>query len=174
MIKGRKAVIIVALAGALALTGCATTNKNAVSDGKNDDLVTGTTATKGAGFDNALDLGVGVKVTISTPKSFTPGIFASNYLPGQTANELAVQITNGGTVDIDPTSISFASTSGTNTCTEVLDGDSGVAGPPTDPIGAGATSSFKIAVGCDSKAGAPLTVTIGVGASSVEVTGKLA
>ena len=173
MIKGKKGVIVLALVGALVLSGCAGAKKNSASNGNNDDLVTGTTATKGVGFDSALDLGAGVKVTVGSPSSFTPGTFASNYLPGQSANVLAVEIKNGGSADIDPTSISFVSASGENTCTEVLDGDSGVSGPPTDPIAAGSTASFKIAVGCDAKAGAPLAITISIGANSVEVDGKL-
>jgi hypothetical protein len=170
----KKGWIVVALASALALTSCAGAKKDAASNGENDDLVTGATASAGAGFDKPLDLGAGVTVTIGSPKSFTPGTFASNYLPGQVANELAVEIENAGTADIDPTSISFVSNSGENTCTDVLDGDSGVAGAPTDPIAAGATATFKIAVGCDAKVGDPLSISVTVGASSVSVDGALA
>ncbi|MBC7462897.1 MAG: hypothetical protein H7227_01400 [Actinobacteria bacterium] len=170
----KKGLIVVALASALALTGCAGAKKEATSNGNNDDLVTGTTSTTGAGFDKPLDLGAGITVTISAPKTFTPGNFASSYLPGQVANVLAVEIKNSGSTEIDPTSISFASDSGDNTCTDVLDGDNGVSGAPTDPIAAGTTASFKIAVGCDAKAGAPLRVSINIGASSVAVDGKIA
>ncbi len=170
----KKGWIIVALTSALVLTACGGAKKDASSNGDNNDLVTGTTATAGAGFDKPLDLGAGVTVTIGSPKSFKPGTFASNYLPGQVANDLAVEIKNTGTAAIDPTSISFVSNSGENNCTDVLDGDSGVAGPPTDPIAAGATASFKIAVGCDAKVGDPLSMSVTVGATSVSIDGTLA
>lgn len=170
----KRGLIIVALASALALTGCANSKKDAVSNGDNDDLVTGSTATTGAGFDKPLDLGDGISVTIGTPETFTPGTFASSFLPGQVANVLAVEIDNAGTAEIDPNNISFDSESGENTCTGVLDGDNGVSGAPTDPIAAGATASFKIAVGCDAKVGDPLRVSVSIGAVSVAADGKIA
>lgn len=169
----KKGFMVIALASALALSGCAGAKKDEASNGENDDLVSGATATAGAGFDKPLDLGAGITVSIGAPTTFTPGIFASNYLPGQVANVLAVEITNAGTAGIDPTSISFISSSGDNTCSDVLDGDSGVSGAPTEPIAAGATASFKIAVGCDAKVSDPLTVSVTIGAASVAVDGTL-
>lgn len=169
----KKGLVVIALAGALALAGCSGAKKDASSSATNQELVSGTTATAGAGFDKPLDLGTGVTVSIGAPKTFKPGTFASNYRPGQVANVLAVEIKNAGTAELDPNSISFLSNSGANNCTDVLDGDSGVSGAPTDPIAAGATASFKIAVGCDAKVGDPLTVSVTIGATSVAVDGKL-
>jgi hypothetical protein len=163
----KKSLTVVMVIGALVLTSC----------GKKIDTASSTptaTPTASGGFGAPLSLAGGVSLTISAPAKFTPGTFASNYLPGQAANVFDVTLKNAGTAAIDPTTISFAASSGTNTCTDVLDGDNGVSGAPTDPIAAGATSSFKFAIGCDAKAGAPLHFDITVGTSTASIEGKIA
>lgn len=169
----KKSLTVVLVIGALVLTGCGKKNDNASATPS--ETATATSApTASGGFGSAIAVGSGVSLTVSAPKAFTPGNFASNYLPGQAANVFDVTLKNGGTTAIDPTTISFAASSGANTCTDVLDGDNGVTGAPTDPIAAGATSNFKFAIGCDAKAGAPLHFDITVGTSTAAIDGKLA
>ncbi len=169
----KKSLTAVLVIGALVLTSCG---------GKKADSTAAATATPttsaapsaSGGFGSALALGSGVTLTISAPKTFSPGTFASNYLPGQAANVFDVTLKNAGTTAIDPTTISLAASSGSNTCTDVLDGDNGVAGAPTDPIAAGATANFKYAIGCDAKAGAPLRLDITIGTATASIDGKIA
>lgn len=169
----KKSLTVVLVIGALVLTGCG--KKSNTASGSPKETATATTApTASGGFGSPLALGNGISLTISAPVSFKPGTFASNYLPGQAANVFDVTLKNGGTAAIDPTTISLAASSGTNTCTDVLDGDNGVSGAPTDPIAAGATSTFKFAIGCDAKAGAPLHFDITVGTSTASIDGKIA
>lgn len=169
----KKSLTVVVVIGALVLTGCGKKADKAANTTTPTATESATAAASG-GFGAPVTLGGGISVTISAPTSFKPGNFASNYLPGQAANVFNVSLKNGGTTAIDPTTISLAANSGTNTCTDVLDGDNGVAGPPTDPIAAGATSTFKFAIGCDAKAGAPLHVDVTVGSSSAGIDGKIA
>ncbi len=169
----KKSLTAVLVIGALVLTGCG--NKKADTASSTTESPTATTApTASGGFGSAVALGGGITLTISAPTSFKPGTFASNYLPGQAANVFDVTLKNGGTTPIDPTTILLAASSGTNTCTDVLDGDNGVSGAPTDPIAAGATSTFKFAIGCDAKAGAPLHFDITVGTTTAAIDGKIA
>ena len=169
----KKSLTVVLVIGVLVLTGCGKkSNTGATTPTPTPTASTAPTAT--GGFGAPLTLENGVTLTISAPKKFAPGTFASNYLPGQSANVFDVTLKNGGTAAIDPATISFAASSGTNTCTDVLDGDNGVSGAPTDPIAAGATSNFKVAIGCDAKAGGPLNFDITVGTSTASIKGKIA
>ena len=61
--------------------------------------------------------------------------------------------------------------SGENTCSDVLDGDNGVSGTPTDPIAAGSDANFKFAIGCDAKSGAPLHIDITIGSETSSIAG---
>lgn len=169
----KKSLTVVLVIGALVLTGCGKKSDNA-SPSPTQSATATAAPTASGGFGSAIALDNGVSLTISAPKTFTPGTFASNYLPGQAANSFDVTLKNGGTTPIDPTTISLAASSGANTCTDVLDGDNGVTGAPTDPIAAGATSTFKFAIGCDAKTGAPLHFDITVGTSTASIDGKLA
>ena len=169
----KKTLTVVVVIGSLVLTGCGKKADNAASTTTPTATPSASAAPSGA-FGSPVTLGGGISVTISAPTSFKPGNFASNYLPGQAANVFDVSLKNGGTTAIDPTTISLAANSGTNTCTDVLDGDNGVAGAPTDPIAAGTTATFKFAVGCDAKVGDPLHVDITIGSSSAGIDGKIA
>jgi hypothetical protein len=167
-------VIVIAAISLLLLAGCSSSKKDGASNGKNDSLVSNGAASSTSGFGSSLDLGAGIKATVTAPVAFTPGTFASNYFAGQVANVFSVTLVNGGTAPLDPASFSFAAESGTNSCTDMLDGDNGVSGPPTDPIAAGATANFKIAVGCDAKKGAPLHMTLTVDSTTAAIDGKIA
>ena len=131
-------------------------------------------ATATIGFDSPLDLGNGVSITVSTPTSFTPTIFASNYIKGQVANVFSVDVKNGGTADLDLSVLSLVVESGTAFCSEVLDGDSGITGAPLEAVAAGASKSFKYGIGCDAKKGAPLNLKITLGTNVIAVDGTLA
>lgn len=170
----KKGLTVVVVIGALALTGCSSKKSDASSSGNNNALVATATPSVSGGLGTAIALGAGIIITVSQPTTFTPGQFASNYLPGQAANVFNITLKNGGTTPIDPTTISLAASSGANTCTDVLDGDNGVTGAPTDPIAVAASSTFKFAIGCDAKSGAPLHLDITVGSASASIDGKIA
>jgi ABC-type glycerol-3-phosphate transport system substrate-binding protein len=168
----KKSLVVVGLVAALALTACG--GKKADSATSDAPSSASTTAAASGGFGSALDLGSGVALTISSPKSFVPGNFASNYLQGQAANLFDVTVKNSGTAALDPSTILLQAASGTNTCTDVLDGDNGITGAPLDPIAVGASITFKFAIGCDAKSGDPLTLSVGVGSSTASIAGKVA
>jgi predicted small lipoprotein YifL len=125
-------------------------------------------------FGSPLDLGNGVTLTVASPASFTPTIFASNYAKGQVANVFSMEVKNGGTTPLDLSTLSLVVESGTAFCAEVLDGDSGINGAPLDPVAAGASVSFKYGVGCAAKKGAPLNLKITYGNNLIAVKGALA
>lgn len=162
---------------AILLTACGggSTEGTDVANGKNQDLVDVGNADVSGAVGGDIDLGNGVKVKLSAPSNFTPGIFASNYVKGQTANLFEATVTNGGSKAIDWATVSFvATTTGTNGCNDVLDGDNAVNGQPQGKLAAGASETFKFGVACDTKPGAELNIAITVGDKTAEVKGKLA
>lgn len=169
----KKTLIAVTVIASLALTGCGKKADTAANSPKASSTATATTAASG-GFGSPLDLGGGISLTISTPKSFVPGKFASNYLKGQSANNFDVTVKNGGTANLDPSTILLSANSGTNTCSDVLDGDNGITGAPTDPVAAGTSITFKFAFACDAKSGDPFHLSVSVGAAEASIDGKVA
>jgi hypothetical protein len=126
------------------------------------------------GFDSPLDLGGGVFVTVAAPSRFSPTIFMTNVdQKPKTSNSFNVIIKNGGKTPLDFTSVSLQAASGANVCFDVL-GDLEINGAPTEPLKAGAEVSYKYGVGCQAAAGDPLTLTVRIGESKVQVDGKLA
>jgi hypothetical protein len=126
------------------------------------------------GFDSPLDLGGGVFVTVSAPTRFTPTIFMTNIdQKPKTSNSFDVIIKNGGNTPLDFTSVSLEAASGSNVCFDVL-GDLDINGAPTEALKAGGEVSYKYGVGCQAAAGDPLTLTVRIGASTVQVDGKIA
>ncbi len=168
----KKSLIAVGLIAALALSACG--GKKSDSGATNTPSTSTSAAAASGGFGSALNLGGGIALTIGAPKAFVPGQFASNYVKGQAANIFDVTVKNAGSTDLDPSTILFTISSGTNTCTDVLDGDNGITGAPTDPITAGASTSFKFAIACDAKAGDPLSVAVAVGTATASISGKVA
>lgn len=158
---------------ALALTACGGNTATTTDTTDNVD-VTETTAATAADFAAPIDLGQGVSITISQPAAFTPGAFASNYIPGQTADLVTIDVENAGSTALDLSTILFTPTSAGNFCADLLDGDNGINGAPTEPVAAGASVSFKYAVACDAKVGDPLELAVAYGDTSVSLAGKLA
>ena len=164
---------LLAIATALMLTACGGNATDATTDAAATTETTAA-AVATAEWDIALDMGNGVSVKVTAPATFTPGSFASNYLPGQTADLFNVEVTNSGSGAFDLSAISLAPTSGEAFCSDVLDGDNGINGAPTEPLAAGATVSFKYGIACDAKVGDPLTLGLTVGDKSVNFVGTLA
>ena len=126
------------------------------------------------GFDTPLDLGGGVFVTVAAPSRFSPTIFMTNVdQKPKTSNSFNVIIKNGGKTPLDFTSVSLQAASGANVCFDVL-GDLDINGAPTEALKAGSEVSYKYGVGCQAAAGDPLTLTVRIGESKVQVDGKLA
>ena len=164
---------VLAIATALTLTACG--NGGSTTDTVDEVAATETTAAAAAADFNApIDLGAGVSLTISAPAAFTPGDFASNFIPGQTAQLLEVAVSNTGDKALDLSTILFTPTSDGAYCSDVLDGDNGINGAPTEPVAAGASTSFKYAVACDAKAGAPFELTVTFGETNVGLEGTIA
>lgn len=171
-----KKLLTLLVAGALVLTACGggSTEGTATTNGENQDLVDNSNDVTGA-VGGDIDLGNGVTINLSQPQNFTPGIFASNYVKGQTANLFEATVTNTGSEAVDWATVSFVSTTTADgACPEVLDGDSGVNGQPQGTLAAGATETFKFGIACDTKPGAELNVLISVAGKTAEVNGKLA
>lgn len=164
---------VLILVSALSLAGCGSKKNNASSNGSSDALVQGSTASKTGAFGTAITLSDGITLTLSVPTTFTPGQFATNYVAGQTANIFDVTVKNSGSAVLDPATISLQVASGANNCVDVLDGDNGLNGAPTDPITSGSESTFKFGIACDAKSGDPLNIIVSVGSSIVAVDGKL-
>lgn len=154
-------------------TSTSSTTSDSTSGASTQPSSSASVAASSATFDQAFDLG-GASVTISSPKSFTPGAYASNFMPGQVAELLTVDIANKGTSPLDMTTILLSATSGQNGCSDVLDGDNGINGAPTDPVAAGGHTTFKYGIACDGKVGDPLDLNVSFGNQSVDLTGKLA
>jgi hypothetical protein len=166
-----KSVVALAVTSTL-LTSCGgDSDEAAVST---PELVETQAPTVTTGFGAALDLGNGLSVTFSTPEHFTPGKYASNYTKGQLANKFSVTIKNGGTKELDPTTIVIASNAGGKNCVDVLDGDAGIEGAPADMVKAGASITFEYGVACSAKVGDPLNLSVSLGSALVAVDGKLA
>ena len=125
-------------------------------------------------FDSPLDLGGGVFVTVSSPSRFSPTTFMTNIdQKPKTSNSFDVIIKNGGKTPLDFTTVSLQAASGANVCFDVL-GDLDINGAPTEALKAGSEVSYKYGVGCQAAAGDPLTLTVRIGESTVQVDGKLA
>ena len=155
----------------LLLAGCGGSTKTADAP---TDAATATAQTQSsAAFGKAIDLGGGVSITVSAPVAFKPTAFASNYFANQVHDKLAISIQNGGSAALDLSTVLITAASGANSCVDVLDGDSGINGAPTDPVAAKASANFNYGVGCDGKVGDPLTLTITLGTDTATVTGTL-
>lgn len=161
------------IAIALSLTACGGgTTADTASDGA--DATETAAAATAAEFASPLDLGSGVSITISRPSSFKPGDFASNYFPDQTADLFTVDVMNAGKTALDLSTVLFTATADGVACIDVLDGDNGINGAPTEPVAAGGSVEFKYAIACDAKPGAALELGVAYGEVNAALAGKLA
>ncbi len=168
-------ISVLTLAALLAVTGCAKKTpglNDSPSAAPSESAVTQAPEVT-LDFGTPLDLGNGIKVTLSQPVSFVPGVYASNFVKGEVANRFEVSIENGGTSDLDVTQFIITSSSNGEPCVDVLDGDSGINGAPTDPLAAGASVKFNYAIACHAKIGAQYKISVTAGASLVGLTGTL-
>lgn len=170
-----KKILAVTFVAALALSGCAKNNSGLnTNPGANQALVEEQKASAESGFGSKINLGKDYVVSFSTPVHFVPSPYASNFNAGFIANKFEVTLTNNSKSPLDTTSISFKAASGTNVCTDILDGDSGITGAPTSALAAGATETFVMAVGCNAKVGDPLEIRAVFGAEVAALTGTIA
>ena len=178
MVKFKNNLVLVLSITALAttaLTGCAKKDVGFNSDktGNNTALVEAEAPTATVGFGSSLDLANGVKLSFTEPAHFVPTKFASNYQKPQIPNKFEVTVVNGGAKTLDLATVSIAAKSGTNTCVDVLDGDNGINGAPTETLKPGATVTFTYGIACMAKIGDPLELTASFDGSVVGVTGTL-
>jgi hypothetical protein len=158
----------------LSLSGCAKEDKGLnTNPGDTSQFVDKTEVTATTGFGAPLSLGTTTVVTFAENTKFTPGAYASNYQKGMVANKFDVTIENKGTEALDLSSIVITPASGDNNCTDILDGDNNINGAPTEPIAAGSSTTFTYGLGCTAKIGAPLVLSVSIGADIVSVTGTL-
>jgi hypothetical protein len=168
-------VFCLAILASTALTGCAKKDlgSNSSEVENNTALVETEVPVAAVGFGSSLDLPNGIKLTFTEPVHFTPTQFASNYQKPQIPNKFEVAVVNGGTTALDLATISFAAKSGTNTCVDVLDGDNGITGAPTDSLKSGGNVTFTYGIACFAKIGDPLELTATFDGSVVAVSGTL-
>jgi hypothetical protein len=167
--------VIVLISASLLLSGCAKSNEGAnTTSGNNDALVADAKPTGEATFGSSVKLKSGVEVAFGALASFKPSPYASNVTPGAITNKFEVTVTNNGAEALDPTKISFTQLSGSNICTDLLDGDGGISGALTETLAKGATGKFTYGVSCiGSKQGDPLFLTATIGADVIKVSGAL-
>lgn len=178
MLRFKKKLVLAVSLTVLAttiLTGCAKKNVGANQNAgeNNSSLVEAEAPTATVGFGSSLDLANGVKLSFTEPTHFVPTKFASNYQKPQIPNKFEVTVVNGGTEALDLATVSIIAKSGTNTCVDVLDGDNGITGAPTDSLKPGGTITFAYGIACLAKIGDPLELTASFNGSVVGVTGTL-
>jgi len=163
------------IALALLLSGCSKSTEGAnTSSGENDALVTDAKATGETTFGSSVKLPSGVEISFGALSNYKPSPYASNVTPGALTNKFEVTVINNGSETIDPTMITFSQGSGSNICTDLLDGDNGINGTLASALAKGKTGKFDYAVSCiDAKKGDPLFLTATVGADVVKVSGSL-
>ena len=174
-VKNNLVLVLSITALVAALTGCAKKDLglNSSEVENNTALVEAEAPAATVGFGSSLDLANGVKLTFTEPVHFVPTKFASNYQKPQIPNKFEVTVVNGGAKALDLATVSIAAKSGTNTCVDVLDGDNGINGAPTDTLKPGATVTFSYGIACMAKIGDPLELTASFDGSVVAVTGTL-
>ena len=167
-------VIVLGLITAISLTGCGKSDTGLNTEpGDASEFVETAAPTVTTGFGSPLDLGTDVTITFQENAKFTPGAYASNYQKGMAANKFDITVENKGSEPLDLANMTISMKSGTDTCVDILDGDNNINGAPTDPLAAGASTSFTYGVGCLSKAGAPLDLTVSLNEAVVAVAGTL-
>jgi hypothetical protein len=156
------------------LTGCGGSDSGANTSTVNQtELTENTVEAVTATFNTPLDLGDGISITFSENVAFSPTVFASNFEKGQTANKIGISLTNGTSAPLDVSSIAIAINSAGNACTDILDGDNGVAGAPTEPVAAGKSVELTYGIGCKEKKGTPLTFSATYAGKVVSIEGTL-
>lgn len=172
MFNGLKKLILIPLSITL-LAGCGGGNNNSQSSEQSATVQESIAPSITTSFGAPLDLGNGISVTLGEPSSFSPGKFASNWVKGLIANKFNVTIKNGGSSELDPSTVLITALAGNKNCVDVLDGDSNINGQPTEIIAAGSQVSFIYGVACDAKVGEPLNLSVAINDKVIAVNGKL-
>lgn len=159
---------------ALALAGCGGNGSDGGADAEAAVTQAAEVVSSGA-FGSPVEVSKGVTVTLDGMSAFTPGEFATGYVAGDKAVTFDVTVTNGSAAEIYASSLSMTALSGEIGCIEIFDGDNGLEGAPADAIAAGASATFKWAIGCGAaKPGDPLQVELSFdGATAIAVSGSL-
>ena len=127
------------------------------------------------GFDAPVVTPDKVSYTLSSPSHFVTGQFAAGQLPGQLDQKFTLSITNNSTADLDLATLIVMGSTPAGVCADIFDGDNAMEGAPTDPLTAGASTTFGWGLSCPGAVGDEITVALtNAGVNIVEVKGKLA
>lgn len=167
-------VAVLGIAVSLTITGCGKKNSGLNTNPGDASVFTDAAApTVTTGFGAPLDLGKEITITFQENAAFTPGAFASNFQKGMVTNKFDITVDNKGSKPLDLATMAISMKSGSDTCVDILDGDNGINGAPTEPLAGGKSATFTYGVGCLAKSGAPLELGVSFGADVVGVTGTL-
>lgn len=164
-------VSIISVAVLLVITGCA--KKTPGLNSAPVDPTSSQAPEVALNFNSLLDLGNGINLTISSPEAFTPTVYASNYVKGQVANRFKVVIANAGTSELDLSQFIITSSSNGVSCVDVLDGENGITGAPTDPLASEADVTFNYGIACNTKIGTEFKLSITTGSTLIALNGVL-
>jgi hypothetical protein len=89
------------------------------------------------------------------------------------ANKFDVTVKNNSGNSLDLANMAISMKSADAVCVDILDGDNNINGAPTEPLAAGASTTFTYGVGCLSTVGAPLELGVSLNEDVIEVTGTL-
>jgi hypothetical protein len=166
--------LILGLTATITLTGCGKSDTGLNTNPGDASEFTETIApTVATGFGAPLDLGSDLTITFQENVVFTPGAYASNYQKGMVANKFDVTVKNKSSNSLDLANMAISMKSANAVCVDILDGDNNINGAPTEPLAAGASTTFTYGVGCLSIVGAPLELGVSLNEDVIEVTGTL-
>lgn len=171
-------MFVVATALLIVLTSCGNKEvKPSLSADESQALVESVESAPQAtgGFDVPVNTPDKVSYTLSSPSNFTPGKFASGYLPGQLNQKFTVSISNNSPAELDLATLIVIGSTAAGACVDIFDGDHVMEGAPTTPLSIGSSISFGWGLSCPGKAGDELSLILSnAGVNYVEVKGKLA
>ncbi len=173
----KKEILAIAAAATLALTlsGCGSSGSSSSTSGDKSVVTDSTKAADVGTFGTPLVAADGSAYTLSPLSSFTPkSSLGETDSANQKFETFSITVKNGSKAALDLSGLIVASSTPTGECSDILDGDSNLAGAPFDPIAVGATSTFKWALSCPGAAGDQVDIAVQVGGVNViAVTGKL-
>lgn len=126
-------------------------------------------------FGSVVTLPSGVAFTLNRQAVFIATKFSAGQIDGQRFNSFEITAKNGAKTPLDLSALILtATTVNAGACVDIFDGQIGISGSPSDPIVAGASTTFKWALSCVGKAGDLLDISLTTdGVTNVDVKGKL-